>query len=120
MCGPPSWSRADLLCPRIFAGPTNSIREHAMGTDIFRRPYRDETDYLRMRRFLQDGWRETGVNGGLFHVGDLTWHRFMFTRDVQPPEELFALWETPGGKLVGFCEYYAKYREASLQIDPSL
>jgi mycothiol synthase len=91
-----------------------------MGTDIVRRPYRDQTDYLRMRRFLQDGWRQTGVDGGLFHVGDLTWHAFMYTRDVLPLEDVFALWENPLGELVGFCEYHAKWGEASLQIDPGL
>ena len=84
------------------------------------RPYEDDDDYLRMRRFLQEGWRTTGIDGGLYHVGDLTWHLFMYSREVRNPAEVFALWENDGGELVGYCEYYAKAREASVQIDPRL
>jgi mycothiol synthase len=85
-----------------------------------RRAYRDDDDFLRMRRFLQAGWQVTGPDGGLLSVGDLTWKRFMYTREVERPEDVFGLWDGPDGELVGFTIYYAKWREVSLQIDPRL
>jgi mycothiol synthase len=84
------------------------------------RPYRDNDDYLRMRQFLQVGWRATGIDGGMYHAGELAWHLFMLGREVQNPAAVFALWEDDAGELIGYCEYYAKSREASLQIDPRL
>jgi mycothiol synthase len=91
-----------------------------MNASPTQRPYRDDTDYWRMRRFLQAGWRVTGAAGSLFHVGDLTWQRFMYTRDVMPPEERFALWTRPDGELDGFAWFYPKSGETALQIDPAL
>lgn len=91
-----------------------------MNSSATQRPYRDDADYWRMRRFLQAGWQVTGTAGGLFHVGDLTWQRFMFTRDVMPPEERIALWERPDGEIDGFAWYYPKFREAALQLNPTL
>jgi GNAT superfamily N-acetyltransferase len=90
-----------------------------MATGAIQRAFRDDADYWRMRRFLQAGRQVTGTDGGLFHVGDLTWQRFMFTRDVMPPEERIRLWERPDCELAGFAWYYPKFREAALQLDPT-
>lgn len=84
------------------------------------RPYRDLDDYWRLRRFLQRGWAITGPAGGLFHVGDLTWQLFMYTREVFRPEERIALWERPDGEIDGFGWYYPKWTEAVIELDPRL
>lgn len=89
-----------------------------MSTRSIMRPYRDDDDYWRMRRFLQRGWQTPGRVCGLFHVGDLTWQRFMYAPDVFNPAERIALWERPDGELVGFAWYYAKATELAMQIDP--
>lgn len=89
-----------------------------MNSSATQRPYRDDADYWRMRRFLQAGWQVTGTAGCLFHVGDLTWQRFMYTRDVMPPEERIALWERPDGEIDGLAWYYPNSQEATLQINP--
>ncbi|MCC6792511.1 MAG: GNAT family N-acetyltransferase [Thermomicrobiales bacterium] len=91
-----------------------------MPSGTLQRPYRDDADYWRLRRFLQTGWRLTESDGSLFHVGDLTWQRFMFTRDVMPPEERIRLWERPDGELAGFAWYYPKHHEATFQLDPAM
>jgi mycothiol synthase len=84
------------------------------------RPYRDDDDYWRMRRFLQRAWQAPGAVTGLYHIGDLTWQRFMYPPDVFPPGERIALWERPDGELTGFAWYDTKSVEVALQIDPAL
>lgn len=84
------------------------------------RPYRDLDDYWRLRRFLQAAWRVTGPTGGPFHVGDLTWQLFMYTRETFRPEERIVLWERPDGELAGFGWYEPKWTEVVIQIDPTL
>lgn len=91
-----------------------------MPSNALQRPYRDDADFWRMRRFLQHGWRELGIDGGLLHVGDLTWALYQHTRDVMPPEERIRLWTRPDGELAGFVWYYPKSAAAELQIDPTL
>ncbi len=87
---------------------------------IRHRAYRDDDDYFKMRRFLQSAWKVTGSAGGMFHVGDITWQRFMYTRETFRPEERIALWERPDGELSGFAWYYPKWTEVAFQIDPGL
>jgi ribosomal protein S18 acetylase RimI-like enzyme len=91
-----------------------------MSTGAVQRPYRDDADFWRMRRFLQAAWRLTGPDGKLLHVGDLTWIRYQHTRDVMPPEERIRLWVRPDGELAGFAWYYPKSAGADLQIDPAI
>lgn len=84
------------------------------------RPYRDLDDYRRLRRFLQAAWRGTGTAGGPFHVGDLTWQLFMYTRETFRPEERIVLWERPDGEIAGFGWYVPKGTEVVIQVDPRL
>lgn len=91
-----------------------------MPSNSTRRAYRHDDDFLLMRRSLQRWWHAAGSDGGLLHVGDLTWQRFMYPREVVQPEEIFALWERPDGELDAFAVYFRKLRELSPQIDPAL
>lgn len=89
-----------------------------MTSFITSRPYRDEHDYWRMRRFLQRSWQVSGVTSGLFHVGDLTWQHFTHPPEQYPPAERIALWERPDGELAGFAWYSPTATEVAIQIDP--
>jgi ribosomal protein S18 acetylase RimI-like enzyme len=83
------------------------------------RPYRNESDYWRMRRFLQAAWRVEGMRGRLVHVGDLTWQRFMYDRDDMRPNEQIALWEGMHGEVTGFGWFLPRSNEVTLQPNPS-
>jgi mycothiol synthase len=90
------------------------------GAMVGLRPYRDDEDVARLHRFLQRGWQATGTAGGLFHVGDITWQRFMYTRETFRPEERIALWERADGEIAGFGWYDPKWTEVAIQLDPHL